>query len=345
MSDSLSSGLALEKDFVFPSQPDHPEMRESVSIWLFEENGEFAFPRIGIEGESWSWDDRLYHANFAFADGRVLNDTNRGPVPSAIDSAGQPTIFGAGPLTFQCIEPFKRWKMTFSGTARDGHVDEQIDGSFKTSTKTTTVHADVDMTMVTPAWVQEVSTDTDSMDDKDADNAQAMGLGYRFEHHFRATGTLTIDGETRSFNATGTRIHRQSIRRLDGFFGHCWLSAVFPDGRAFGCLAYPPREGETEYSYNDAVIYQDNRLLPARIVEAPFLSRIVGEGDDVSVVLQSELGLTHIKGTTCLTTFRVNNPEIGGMNLQQGSALFSWDDQSAYGMVERSRHESLTRFE
>src|SRR3546814_11822190 len=53
------------------------------------------------------------------------------------------------------------------------------------------------------------------------------------------------------FRGTGTRIHRQSIRRLDGFFGHCWLSALFPDGRAFGCLAYPPRSGESEYSYNE----------------------------------------------------------------------------------------------
>src|SRR3546814_2603271 len=69
----LSNGFALDKDRVLPSQPEHPEMRESVSIWLFEENGEFAFPRGGIEAESQSWDDRLLQANFSFADGRVLS--------------------------------------------------------------------------------------------------------------------------------------------------------------------------------------------------------------------------------------------------------------------------------
>lgn len=345
MKNNLASGLAPEKDFVFPGQPDHPEMRESVSIWLFDENGEFSFPRIGIEAESWNWEDRLYHANFAFAGGRVLHSTGRGPVPSPIDTDGNPTIFGAGPLTFQCIEPFRRWKMTFNGPVRDGTIAEQIDSSFKTKDQFTPLNIEVDMTMVTPAWVQEVSTDTDKMTEKEADNAQAMGMGYRYEHHFRAQGFIELDGKRRDFNATGTRIHRQSIRRLEGFFGHCWLSAVFPDGRAFGCLAYPPREGETEYSYNDAVIYQDGKLFPATILEAPFLSRIVAAGDDVSVTLQSELGTTRIQGETCLTTFRVNNPDIGGMNLQQGSARFTWDDQTAYGMVERSRHESLTRFE
>jgi hypothetical protein len=54
------------------------------------------------------------------------------------------------------------------------------------------------------------------------------------------------------------------------------------------------------------------------------------------------LGNTHIKGTTALCTFRIGNPDIGGLNLQQGGALFTWDGQSAYGMVERSSHESLT---
>jgi hypothetical protein len=198
------------------------------------------------------------------------------------------------------------------------------------------------MTMVTPAWVQEVSAETASMSAQDADNAQAMGLGYRLEHHFRAQGFLEIDGKKRAFKGTGTRIHRQSIRRLEGFFGHCWLSAVFPDGRAFGCLAYPPRSGSSQYSYNDAVIYQNGRLIRARILKAPFLRRIVGEGDDVAVELESELGRTRIEGSTTLSTFRIGNPDIGGLNLQQGGALFRWDGESAYGMVERSSHESLT---
>src|SRR3546814_941391 len=111
---------------------------------------------------------------------------------------------------------------------------------------------------------------------------------------------LEIDGRRRDFRGTGTRIHRQSIRRLDGFFGHCWLSALFPDGRAFGCLAYPPRSGESEYSYNDAVVYQGGKLYPARIVKAPFLQRLVFAGDDVSVALESELGRTRIEGITTL---------------------------------------------
>jgi len=340
---TLAGGLALEKDMVFPGKPDHPEMRESVSVWLFEENGEFAMPRTGIEAEASSWEDRLLQANFSFANGRVLNGAGKGPAPSAIDSDGKPTILGAGPLTFRCIEPFRRWSVVYDGTARDGHVSEQIDGSFKTKQPVLTkVRLEAEMTMATPAWVQEVSADTAKMSAQEAANAQAMGLGYRFEHHFRAQGTFEIDGKKRDFKGLGTRIHRQSIRRLDGFFGHCWLSALFPDGSAFGCLAYPPLPGKTEYSYNDAVIYKNGKLYPARITKAPFLRRIVFAGDDVTVELESELGKTRITGVTGLSTFRVGNPDIGGLNLQQAGARFTWDGQSAFGMVERSSHESLT---
>jgi prepilin-type processing-associated H-X9-DG protein len=340
--EKLSSGLAPEKDLVYPTKPEHPEMRESVSVWLFEENGAFAFPRMGIEAEAASWDDRLLQANFAFADGRVLSGAGRGPAPSAIGTDGRPTTIGAGPLTFRCIEPFRRWQVRFDGPALDGHVSEQIDGSFRRKKPTLTpVRLDAEMTMVTPAWVQEVSSDTASMSETDAANAQAMGMGYRFEHHFRTQGVLEIGGRKRDFRGTGTRIHRQSIRRLDGFVGHCWLSAVFPDGRAFGCLVYPPLADGTE-RYNDAILYQDGRLVRARVVKTPFLRRIVFSGDDVSVELESELGHTRIEGVTALSTFRVGNPDIGGLNLQQGGALFTWDGQSAYGMVERSSHESLT---
>jgi hypothetical protein len=340
-SQQLSGGLALEKDLVLPGQPDHPEMRESVSIWMFEEHGAFAFPRMGIEAESASWGNRRLQGNFSFAQGRVLNGAGVGPAPSAIDSAGHPTVIGAGALTFRCLEPFRRWSVNFDGPVIDGTIAEQIEGKLKTRKPSTPVKLRAEMTMVTPAWVQEVSTDTANMSEKDAANAMAMGLGYRFEHHFRAQGTFEIDGQEREFNATGTRIHRQSIRRLEGFAGHCWLSAVFPDGRAFGCLVYPPLPDGTE-RYNDAVIYQDGRLIRARARTTPFLRRTVFAGDDVSVELESELGVTRIAGVTALSTFRVGNPDIGGLNLQQGGARFTWDGQSAYGMVERSAHESLT---
>ena len=338
----LGNGLTPEQDLAFASKPEHPEMREGVSIWLYDEKGEVGFPRFAIEAEVPTWDTHGIQANIAFPDGRVLVGSGKGPTRSPLDEDGRPTILGAGALTFRCIEPFRRWTMAFDGPAFDGTLDQQIDGSFYAGGMRTPVKLDVDMTMVTPAWVAQNPLDTSGMTEVEAANAEAMGLGYRSEHHFRATCRLEVDGKTREFTATGTRIKRQSIRRLADFIGHCWQSCLFPDGRAFGTLVYPPKPGDpAKFSFNDAVIYQDGRLVPAKVIEAKFLARLAPDGEDVSLVVESEFGQTRISGKTAFTTYTLNVKEMGGLNLHQGGALYSWDGQTAYGMIERSSFPSF----
>jgi len=332
--DMLRNGLALEKDLVFAERPAHPEMRESTSIWMFDEKGAFGFPRMGVEAEAACWDDRLFQANFAFADGRVMNGAGRGAPPSPFGPDGRPTVLGAGSISFCCMEPFRRWSMVFDGSAIDGHVSRQIARTLDPSRRTP-VRLEAEMTMHTPAWTQATDEEHATLQDN------LMGLGYRFEHLFRAQGVFHVDGKAQPFTGTGLRIHRQSIRRLEGFYGHCWQSALFPDGRAFGFITYPPKPDGTE-TYNEGYIYQDGRMIRAKAVSAPWLRRIVPAGDDVSVELESSLGRTRIEGITTLSTFRVGNPDIGGLNLQQSGVLYRWGGQSAYGMIERSSHESLT---
>jgi len=338
--EQMSGGLTPEHELFFPSQPDNPDMRESTSVWLYEENGAFGFPRVGIEAEASSWDNRRVQGNFAVAGGRILNGAGMGAAHSPFNADGKPTILGAGPIAFQCIEPFRKWRMTFDGTAVDGTVDQQITKTLDPN-KRTPVRFDVELEMVTPAWVQDISAEkVAKMSQADAIEAANMGIGWRLEHLFRARGVFHLDGKTREFKGSGSRIKRQSVRPLAGFRGHCWQSAVFPDGRAFGFITYPPREDGT--AYNDGYIFQNGKMYPARAVKIPWLRRIIGEGDDVSVELESDLGITRIQGVTALSTFRVGNPDIGGLNLHQGGVRYTWDGQTAYGMIERSAHESLT---
>ncbi len=334
--DQLSNGLALERDYAFPTCPQDPEMRESTSIWLVEESGKFAFPRCGIEVEAKCWDDRMFQANMAFADGRVLIGRGRGAGHSPFDAEGKPAIIGAGPIAFQCIEPFKRWRVTFDGDAADGNVKDQMAQSLDQSERTPVKFA-VDLLMSTPAWVQENSaTDLDRMSQAERADAESMGIGYRFEHLFRAEGSFEVDGTVHAFKGTGLRIKRQSARPLAGFRGHCWQSCLFPSGKAFGYIAYPPRE-DGSVTYNQGYIFDGDRMIPAGVVDAPWLRRIVPSGDDVTLTLESELGLTKISGETVLSTFRIGNPDLPGMmHLQQSGVRYVWGDEFAYGMIERS---------
>ena len=333
--DEWRGGLAPHYDYMLTGKPDDPNMRESASIWLYEENGEFGFSRHGIEGIGATWDNHSYNCNFGFANGRALVESRAdGKTHSPIGADRKASVLGSGGLAFHCIEPYRKWRVTYEGTPMDTTSQALIDRTADPK-RTTPVSYVVDIEMVTPCWVQDNTPERlVGLSERELDDARSMGLGYRMEHQFRGEGELTIDGQTRHFKCVGNRIHRQSVRPLEGFRGHCWQTAVFPDGRAFAYIAYPP--GEDGSTYNDGYIYQDGKMYPAVATKMPWLDELVASGEDVSLELTSELGVARISGVGCFNTFKAGIAEMPGFALNQGGAKYTWDGQTAYGMVERS---------
>jgi hypothetical protein len=340
-----TGGLPSTLDYMLPEKPTDPEMRESASLWLFEENGAFGFPRNGLEAVGKVWEQHRFDCNFAFASGRVLRESSRGQTRSSIGPDGRANILGAGPLVFRCVEPFRKWVVSYDGEAFEGSVQRQIAREFAVYADAgpyvfprTPISYEVELTMVTPAWVQDYRAEKmQAMSDKAKVDAGLMGYGYRIEQLFRGVGTLTLDGVRRDFKAVGSRIHRQSVRPMAAFRGHCWQSAVFPDGRAFGYIAYPLRPEESEEDrYNIGYLYQNGNMYPARARSIPFLRKILPRGDDVSVELETELGVTRIGGSTDLATFHLANQDVNGFNNQQSGARYRLDGMTAFGMIERS---------
>jgi hypothetical protein len=336
--DQLMNGLTPDHDLFFPEKPQDPEMRESTSIWLFEENGEFAMPRVGIEGIASSWDERPYQANFAFPGGRILDGSGVEPGPPPFGPDGRPTVYGAGPLTFRCLDPFRRWLLTYDGEAVDGTVEQQIHRTLDRSHRVP-VRIEAELAMETPAWVEDNSPERlAQMSEAERSEAQNMGIGWRLEHLFRGEGTLELDGSCRTFRCVGSRIKRQSVRPLVSFRGHCWQSALFPDGRAFGFIAFPAADDGSE-PLNQGYVYQNGKMHPARATKVPWLRRLAEEGDDVTFELESALGTTRVEASTLLTTYRIMTPADGlpfDFNLHQGGARYTWEGMTSYGMVERS---------
>lgn len=328
-------GLAPHYDYMLSERPEDPAMRESASVWVFEENGEFAFPRNGIEAIGSVWENHRYDCNFAFADGRRLFESRLdGQSHSPIGPDGRPTILGSGGFAFECVEPYRRWKVKYEGSPIDTTGADMIAGTVDRQ-RTTPLRYEIDIVMATPAWVQDNTPEAlAKMSERERTDAGLMGFGYRMEHTFRGTGTLWIDGKERQFNCIGNRIHRQSVRPLEAFRGHCWQAAVFPDGRAFGYIAYPPAEDGS--TYNEGYIWQDGTWYPAVATKIPWLAEL-GDGQDTSLELQSALGTTRIAGLGCLNTFKVGSEgDLAGFALNQGGTRYSWDGQTAYGMIERS---------
>jgi len=343
----LTGGLPLSREDMFDKAPDNPEMREAVNIWLQDDEGRFSLPRIGIEAVGAQWDRPTVLANMAFADGRVLIGSCEGVAHSPLDERGRPTRMGAGPISFRCVEPFARWTMSFEGDALYTSIEDQVRGVIPDGPRVD-VEIQVEMTMVVPPWIQgQMGEEARARLENGRTEALLMG-GERYEQLFTATGMLRVGMETTKFNGRGLRIHRQGVRDITEFRGHCWQSAVFPSGKAFGYIGFPDHDSG-EQAYREGYVFDGERMYPAVIVEAPWMHSFEPFGAKVPLVLQSALGEHRIDGVTVSTTAvapanfgaDVVTKNAGGhlavaVFLQQGTARYTWDGESTHGMVERS---------
>jgi hypothetical protein len=66
------------------------------------------------------------------------------------------------------------------------------------------------------------------------------------------------------------------------------------------------------------------------------LATLEPSGEDVSVVLETEKGTTTITGESLISTFSAIPGPPGTPVLQQAVTRYTWDGETANGMMERS---------
>jgi hypothetical protein len=334
----LTGGLSDDLEYVFAEQPGTPELRESVNAWIWNKDGNVGLPRIGVEAVADQWDSHDVQVNVALSDGRVFNLVGPGPVHDALGFDGRPRVLGAGPLSFELKEPYRHWRMRVRGDAAATTVADQIGGAFPGQGDRVHVEIDVDLRPAAPPWMNggllpEAKRILDTQEEGDL-----MGHPWRFEQLCRASGSVRIGDETYAIDGGANRIRRQSIRRLAKFRGHAWQAALFPSGRGFGYITYPPRTDGQE-TYNEGYVFAgDGPLIPARVLHAPWLTTLTPDGENVSCVLETADGaVTTMEGRSAVSTFMVMPPDVGdGMQLQQAIVRYDWDGEQSVGMLERS---------
>ena len=346
MSIDLTGGLPLTREQVFADRPDDPEMRDSASFWIMADDGELALPRIGLEAVAARWDTHDIQVNVAFPGGRVYRLRAGFPALSPIGSDGAPTVLGAGGLAFRCTEPFRTWTVDFEGQAVQTSSADLVAG--RREGPLVDVAFEVETTMAVPPWIQG-ALQHDAGERLATSVEGALMGGPRYEQLFRAVGRLRIDGnEERRFTGSGLRIRRQGVRKLAGFWGHAWQSALFPSGKAFGYLAYPPR-ADGQPTFNEGFLFHgDGELVPARVIDAPWLRRLQALGEDASFILETADGPVRVEGETVFSMHDIHhNDEMASTKemmaempdfpaLQQAGVRYRWDGEQAYGMLERS---------
>ena len=331
----LTGGLSDDREYVFATQPKNPEMRESVNAWVWDDGVDVGMPRIGVEAVADQWETHELQVNIGYADGRVFRIFGSGKVHDPIGSDGRARILGAGPLSFELVEPFRHWQLHLDGLAVATTVADQIAGKPAADDPSVAVELHLDIRSAAPPWENGTLLAEARRVLAEQDEGALMG-GPRFEQLARATGTLRVADQTHTISGGALRARRQGIRRLATFRGHAWQSAIFPSGRGFGYIVYPSRD-DAKATYNEGYLFDDgDQLTPARVVQAPWLRTLQPSGQDVSVVLETDHGTTTINGESIVSTFSGMGGIPGSPVLQQAISRFTWDGESANGMTERS---------
>lgn len=333
MADNLSAGLDPGFEFFAPERPTDPQMRDSATLWIMDEAGELAFPRVTFDAIGESWDTPWVQLNFVDRAGRTLRLWSQEPGNAGENVDGLSSVRGAGPLRFECVEPFRHWSIAFDGQALQSTTAAQLAGEPDS--------APVDLAfrfeakMAAPPWLMGGMSAEAARNMKAGDAGALMG-GIRYEQLCRIKGSVTIDGETRHISGTGMRVRRQGVRNMGAALGHCQHSALFPSGRAFGAIVMAPGPEGPE-AFNEAFVFDARgRQIPARVVQAPWMTRLIEKGDDASVVLDSAEGTIRIEGEVLSSLFDHHNFEMADTSiLHQGTARYVWDGEETIGLIER----------
>jgi hypothetical protein len=332
MAHDLTGGMDPSSDYFLAERPDDPEFRESASFWISDDEGALGLPRIGIEAVASEWDKRGLQLNLGFADGRALIVRDLGEGRSPVDDDGVCRTFAAGALLFRHDEPFKTLTVSYEGPALDTTFDAMVAG--EPGDHQTQIHVEVELTCALPPWVSGTLTQ---------DAAELFNEGFagafispRYEQLCTARGTVEVGDDDWSFTGTALRIHRQGRRDTGGFWGHCWPSALFPSGKGFGALAFPERP-DGQPTFNEGFVFLGERMIPATLVDSPWIRRLQGSGEDVSLTLRTVDGDdVRIEGETLFTNTIPGGSSEFAPALQQAGVRYRWDGEESYGMMERS---------
>jgi hypothetical protein len=165
----------------------------------------------------------------------------------------------AGGMRFEVLEPLRKHRTTYDGTAVFLTDPTQMTDPATAFRQNPHKHVRIDLVheAVGPAYGRAGSGE--SSGDHEREFARA-----HYEQHMRVSGTMTIDGETFELDATGLRDHSWGPRYWQAIHSYRWLTCTF--GPDFGIMVsvISPQPGTETQS---GVVVRGEQLEPIRRVE------------------------------------------------------------------------------
>jgi hypothetical protein len=247
-------------------------------------------------------------------------------------------------LRARCIEPWKRWRLTYDGVAYRSPPEALRTGLAQDGAREL-LRFDLELAMTGPVWDAHSSAESKHGGGSMADQVWAKD---HYQQLYTVGGTITVGGGTKPFNGTGVRDHSRGQRglKMDQFAGHALITALYPSGKGFGMQRMWNPAGKV--TLDTAFVWIDGRYEFASVVECPRLGRQLHyAGEELSLVLRSDIGEHRLEGEIVRSGFVTMADDMLGLSIGArpgnptgyfvpGFARWTWDGEAAIGLTERS---------
>jgi len=344
----LSSGLPAERESIVPTEPTEPFWTENLLFALYDPTSDIGFwLHLGTVANEWHlWEDRAL----------VWLPGDQGVLSMCATHKTAPERRPAGSnLAFRCVEPFKRWKVTFDGFALHTTNEEMAEGRARDGLKQR-LTLDLDVECTVPVW------DAHAAAEADTGQGTMRGQGWATEHYeqlYRATGPVRIARGGRQpsavsgddvleidFDGTGWRDHSRGPRGGSTgapWGGHVIMGCSYPSGKAWGLSQYWTPEGviSLEGGY---VVDADGTLHHAQVTESPRLRELRMAGEQLPVGLEWPGGKLDLSVEVKRSLWTAMPFSLAvGVDLSDNGLMYvlnfgdcAWDGETASAYVERS---------
>jgi hypothetical protein len=310
-------GLSPESEFPVQNYPDIPLWTENYCFVAYDPT-----TQIGL----WThlgrapFDPTLWRElSFVYLPGgeRLVNkgygrtETPRGP--------------GGATMAFQCVEPFRSWRVNRDGGSTRTTVDRLYHGMV-CDQRHERVGFDLTLNCHGVVW-----------DWGEVEDAHKWGK-LHYEQLVSVRGTVTIGMDKIPFDGQGLRDHTSGARDFTVFSSHIWSWANFPSGRGF-ILLHLVVDGN---HLTRAVVQEDGALTAVDLHNSPVLTERSLHADPYVL----ELG-DHRISTEILHPFPNGfdgpndicigyDPAVAATANFESLSRFEWDGEIGYGHTERS---------
>jgi len=340
----LDGGMAPEDDYALAEPPPGTVgYGENQAFWFFDKDGKVSSYNH-LDAIQDYFQLRTERHWLALNDGRVLYNYTDGWRSTPRKPSG-------ANMEFECLEPFRRWRLDYTGTMRISSAEELLRGRPVEGPRAI-VRFHIDVEMAAPPW-QQGKHSAASAEAIKGDSGRFIG-GERYEQLHRMKGWVKIDNEHMDIEGIGVRTHRRGTRDMARWHGHVWQTAIFPSGRGFGLDVMPSddtRAGRATPVFNEGYVIENGRMYPAEVLECVWLDDYSRTGTKGRVRLRSELGEASIDCEVTATVWRTIHTDPaqgrylrgfgvwgdpGDYPMNQGAARYTWGGETVLGHIERS---------